>query len=145
MEKLCSKSKNGIAGAICELRDRVIVLENEAPTPGPPGPQGLQGEQGPPGPKGDKGDTGSQGPQGLAGVTGSGNIAFINRDAGSFPCILTTNGKTYCLSTSGVWRDQNMDVPILASQIVQWEFKSFLDSSGNVWNFVSSWTNHGHP
>jgi len=32
LEKLCSKSKNGIAGAICELRDRIIALENDQDT-----------------------------------------------------------------------------------------------------------------
>jgi hypothetical protein len=57
------------------LQDRVSVLEETAPIPGPIGPKGDPGIDGKdstvPGPKGDKGDTGPQGLQGIPG-TGSG-------------------------------------------------------------------------
>lgn len=65
LDLLCKpRNQAGLIGAICELRNRVIALENKSLVQGPPGPQGPQGE------KGDKGDQGEQGEQGLPGEPG---------------------------------------------------------------------------
>ncbi len=77
LDLLCKpKNRAGIIGAICELRSRVVALENRAPVPGPQGSQGIkgdkgdQGEQGEQGPKGETGDQGMQGIQGEQGDPG---------------------------------------------------------------------------
>lgn len=59
-----------LTSAVTQLHERVEVLSERAPVPGPPGPQGesgppgLAGAQGPAGPQG---PTGPQGPRGPAG------------------------------------------------------------------------------
>lgn len=64
---VCNRFPVGLNGAICELRERIIVLEKKTPVPGPQGLQGLPGEKGEKGDKGDKGDTGEQGLRGEPG------------------------------------------------------------------------------
>ncbi len=50
LDFLCKRAKGGLIAVMCDLRDRVIALENRDPVPGPTGPQGPQGPKGDPGP-----------------------------------------------------------------------------------------------
>lgn len=130
---------------------------------GETGLRGEQGIQGLTGPKGDKGEQGVQGTQGIqgiqgltgpqgeigfqgpAGITGAGNIAFLYSD-GSLPYLLRTDKKIYRFTTlSYTWENMNMDVPIETSNIVQWNYRTFLDKDGNIWHWDGGWINRGHP
>ncbi|OGX28015.1 MAG: hypothetical protein A2705_04640 [Omnitrophica WOR_2 bacterium RIFCSPHIGHO2_01_FULL_52_10] len=71
LDLLCKpKKQGGLVGAICELRDRIVALENQPPLQGPPGSQGPQGGKGDKGDSGEQGPIGPEGPQGEQGVQG---------------------------------------------------------------------------
>jgi len=113
-----------------------------------------------PGPQGKAGAVGPQGEPGLPTQHGAGNIAFIYFGSqfdgtNSFFCYLLRNDGT-------VWKGKREDipsyipeegewgqVPIPVSDIVSWNFHSFLDKDGNFWYINTSggagaaWYNYG--
>lgn len=102
----------------------------------------LPGPQGPPGPPG------PEGPQGPAGITGAGDVAFIYVDGGNSKYVLKTDGTVWRWSPNSWVRMAEYNVPILTSNILQWEFGSFLDNNGNVWIYNTNnslWVNYGTP
>jgi len=138
-----AKSENGVPfadvwSAITNLQNQITNIQL---LPGPQGEQGLQGIQGEQGEKGDKGDSGD------SATHGAGNIAFLTS---------VTNG-TYVLKTDGtvwqqgggIWKklvgNQNI-LPVPVSDIVAWEYYSFIDKNGDYWDITGSgWVNLGQP
>ena|SRR3989344_7671199 len=123
----------------CKNNDTLLTFNVQGP-PGPQGPQGLQGEPGLVGP------TGPQGLPGKDGVSGAGNIAFV-----WFQFVLTTDGRVWFWSPStNQWVLESQynipDPPVPVSNILQWDFYSFLDTSGHMWLLANNaWTDTGSP
>jgi len=160
---------NAIYEAIQELNTRIDGLINN-PVSGPAGATGIQGDSGQSGPTGPTGAIGMTGPigasglvgeigpqgwTGVAGTTGgtgpigatgaqgllgAGNVAFITEYG-----ILTNDGTVWRWSGSD-WLEDNKDVPIPVSNIVQFSGHFFLDVNGDVWRQGGdTWINTGHP
>ena len=58
LDFLCNKKTSGLIAVMCDLRERIEVLENQEPIAGPQGEQGKQGTTGLQGEKGEIGEPG---------------------------------------------------------------------------------------
>jgi len=97
---------------------------------------------------GGSGTSGPVGPQGPRGISGAGVIAFIDGDlqATTTVHVLKTNGQVWSRTEGGAWVNANMTIPTTSSAVVQWNTNSFLDITGNVWQWTgSAWVNISQP
>lgn len=126
-----------------ELKAKIVGLQEQID-----GIELLPGPQGPPGPEGPRGEPG------LPARHGAGNIAFMHEGDPAY--LLKTDGTVWVTNTTSGWggplftqiQGPVSQLPVPVSEIVSWEFYSFIDQDGNYWYFeyptgANVWHNFG--